>query len=158
MVITSWFPHVLPLRRVLLLMVLTWIKTWAKLQKSPRLKVLKKASPGVFKSYYFCLFIHAYMCCNNLFLCAFKFSGFVYNHRCMFLGSNAMFTQFISTRCLADRTGKSRVVSCYSRDYRSWNAFTFCDNISTTSRVVVLVLLCLCSGKNVKVAVCGTFR
>ena len=154
---TSWFPWILSLRRVLLLIVLTWVKTWAKPHKSHRLTVLKKASPGAFKSYYFRLFIHVYMCCNNLFVYAFKFSGIVCNLRCMFLGSNAMFTQFISTRCLANRIGKSRVVSCYSRDYRSWNAFTFCNNIRTTGRDVVLVIPYLCSGKNVKVAVCGTF-
>ena len=66
------------------------MKTWAKPQKSSKLTVLKKASPGAFKSYYFCLFIHVYMCCNNLFICAFKFSGVVYNHRRMFLGYDKM--------------------------------------------------------------------
>jgi len=120
--------------------------------------VLKKASLGAFKSYYFRLFIHVYMCCNNLFICTFKFSGIVCNLRCMFLGSDVMFTRFTSTRCMANRTGKSRVVSCYSRDYRSCNAFTFCKNIRTTGGDVVLVIPCLCSGKCVKVAVCGTFR
>ena len=115
----------------------------------------KKESPVHLNPTIFAYSFNVY-CCNN-FICAFKFPGIVSNLRCMFLVSDVMFTQFISTRCMANRTGSSRVVSCYSRDYRSYNAFTFCKNIRTTDRDVVLVIPCLCSGKNVKVAVCGTF-
>ena len=87
--------------------------------EEPKANSAQEGKPGAFKSYYFCIFIHVYMCCNNLFICAFKFLGVVCNRRCVFLGSNVMFTRFTSTRCMANRTSKSRVVSCYSRDYRS---------------------------------------
>ena len=47
------------------------LKTRTNVRKSPRLTMLKKASPGAFKSYIFA-YLFMYMCCNNLFICAFK--------------------------------------------------------------------------------------
>jgi hypothetical protein len=52
-----------------------------------------------------------------LFMCAFKFIGVDWNPNCMILGTYVMNTRTrSSSRCSANRFGKSRVVSCHSRE------------------------------------------
>jgi hypothetical protein len=52
-----------------------------------------------------------------LFTCALKFIGVDWNPSCMILGTYVMNTRTgSSSRCSANRFGKNRVVSCYSRE------------------------------------------
>jgi hypothetical protein len=52
-----------------------------------------------------------------LFTCAFKFIGVDWNPSCMILGTYVMNTRIgSSSRCFANRFGKTQVVSCHSRE------------------------------------------
>jgi hypothetical protein len=69
--------------------------------EEPRLTVLKKASPGAFKSYYFRLFIHVYICVVIIYFFAHLcFQALFATIDACFLGSAVMFTPFTSTRCM----------------------------------------------------------
>jgi hypothetical protein len=71
-----------------------------------------------------------------LFTYAFKFIGVDWNPSCMILGTYVMNTRTRSTsRCSANRFGKSRVVSsCYPRELQGLNDFTTCCNYKVDMR------------------------
>jgi len=104
---------------------LSWSKTRTKIQKSPRLAVPRKASPGAFK--YLLFSSICYSCCN-LFIYAFKFTGVDWNLWCMILGSYMAFILRITRLdALLTRTGKSRVVPA-TREIIGSDCFITCCN------------------------------
>jgi hypothetical protein len=69
-----------------------------------------KASPGHNLLFYYTA-IYIYLCI----LCI-KFLGIAWNPRCINPRNQCIALEVISTRCSANRAGRSRVISCHSRD------------------------------------------
>jgi hypothetical protein len=70
--------------------------------------------------------------------CASKFIGIYWNLSCMILGTNIINTRTKSlSSCSANRYGKSRVVSCHSRELEELNVLPHTATIRSTGGAVV---------------------